>query len=172
MPSLSSINGDLRLQVRANPGLLAEKVLRGKVYDEFIDGLLEIAQELQEKSYVGATGKLKSSWDVTQPRRESVTFEIRASIVNASDRAINRIAGRGSGLMPPDAPIRDWVRAKGIPESKVYPIRKAIALKGTLRFRSKENFAGLNPDGSLQPQGFLAIAEKKLAARLSNLNKS
>jgi hypothetical protein len=39
--------------------------------------------------------------------------------------------GRRAGRMPPDAPIRAWVRRHGLPEEAVFPIRRAIGARGT-----------------------------------------
>ena len=38
--------------------------------------------------------------------------------------------GRRPGKFPPVTAIRDWVRTKGLPERAVYPIGRAIAIKG------------------------------------------
>lgn len=53
--------------------------------------------------------------------------------------------GRGTGKMPPDAPIRDWVRKHNITEDAVWPIRKKMADEGSKRFREH------NPVGFFQP---------------------
>lgn len=43
--------------------------------------------------------------------------------------------GRGTGLMPPDAPIRNWVKRHNISEDAVFPIRRKMANEGSKRFR-------------------------------------
>ena len=53
--------------------------------------------------------------------------------------------GRGTGKMPPDEPIRDWVKAHNISEDAVFPIRRKMAMEGSKRFR--EN----NPVGMFTP---------------------
>lgn len=53
--------------------------------------------------------------------------------------------GRGTGKMPPDEPIRDWVKRHNISEDAVYPIRKVMAKKGSKRFRDN------NPVGFTTP---------------------
>lgn len=43
--------------------------------------------------------------------------------------------GRGTGKMPPDEPIRDWVKRHNINEKFVFPIRRKMAEEGSKRFR-------------------------------------
>lgn len=45
--------------------------------------------------------------------------------------------GRGTGKMPPDEPIREWVKKHNISEEAVFPIRKKMSLEGSKRFRDK-----------------------------------
>lgn len=53
--------------------------------------------------------------------------------------------GRGTGKMPPDTPIRDWVKKHNISEDAVWPIRKKMADEGSKRFREH------NPVGFTTP---------------------
>ena len=39
--------------------------------------------------------------------------------------------GRGKGKMPPEQPIKDWVKKHNIAESAVFPIRRKIGREGT-----------------------------------------
>ena len=178
-----SIGGELRLRVTANPGLIASLVMKKGLYDAYIDSLLEATQEFQENSPVGATRDLKNSWDVTAPRRESVTFDINASIVNYSASAINRIAGRGAGKMPfiGEAGGREgilpWVIAKGIEldpkkaRAISFAIAKKIEREGTERYKAKDNWVGINSDGSRIPGGRLEEVEKAIAQKLGESSK-
>lgn len=164
----------LRLKVKIRPGYLEEKVLRSKVYDVFVDELLDLADRLQKESYVGATGQLNAGWDVIAPRRETVTFDVVAKVTNDSAAAINRIAGREPGGSPPIAPLTDWVQVKIEPDPKkarrlAYVIGRAIAARGTKRYQTKQNFVGLNLDGSLQPNSPILETEKRIAQKLQEL---
>lgn len=167
------VKGTLKLNIKANPGFIATQAMKKGIYDTFVDELLETANELQQGSPVGATRELIEGWDIQYPRKEAVTFTINAKIVNTSDRAINRIAGRPPGTPPPIAPLTDWVIAKGIEYDRrrargiAFAISKAIASRGTQRFRDKDNWAGLSPDGKFIPDGLLDKAQKRIASKLT-----
>lgn len=128
-----------------------------EIYD---DEALDLADELQRESPVGATGELRAGWDVIPARRQ--IGSIRSSVVNTSDNAFFRIVGRGPGKMPPVEPIDDWVRAKapGLSDSerrsRVFLVRRKISLKGTERWREQDNVLGLKrgqtPDQSPKVQ--------------------
>ena len=142
------------------------------IYDAFVDELLDVADELQQGSPVGATRELIEGWDVQYPRKESVTFNINAKIINKSDRAINRIAGRPPGLPPPIAPLTDWVQVKIEPDRRrargiAFAISKAIAARGTQRWRDQDNWAGLTLEGKYIPDGLLDQAQKRIARKLT-----
>ena len=147
--------------------------MRQGVQQTFIKELEVTRQQLEEGSPVGATRDLKSSWIVTRPKKVAFGFEIKGSIENLSDRAINRVAGRSPGLPPPVAPLTDWVVAKGIEYDRrrargiAFAISKAIASRGTQRFRDKDNWAGLSPDGKFIPDGLLDKAQKRIANKLT-----
>ena len=113
------------------------------IYD---DELLDLADELQRESPVGATGDLKAGWTVVPSRRR--IGEITSSVVNTADDAFFRIVGRGPGKMPPEEPIDAWVRSKGGGSEsdrrrRVFLIRRKIAREGTDRWRNQDNILGL-----------------------------
>ncbi len=172
-----AIGGELRMRVTVNPGRLASEVMKKGLYDAYIDSLLDVAQEFQEKSPIGATRQLVEGWSITSPRKESVTFDINASIVNTSDRAINRISGRPPGAPPPISPLQDWVIAKGIERDPkkargvAFAIRRKIMNEGTERYKHKENWVGIDYKGKRIPGGRLEQAEKEIAAKLKALNR-
>lgn len=170
------MKADLRLKVNVNPGYLVDRILKSKVYDTYTDCLLELAQEFQENSPVGASGQLKASWDVQNiPKRVAWGFEVKSNIVNTSDRAINRIGGRPSGAPPPVAPLQDWVIAKGIESNPkkargvAFAIRRKIMNEGTERYKRKENWVGIDHKGKRIPGGRLEQAEKEIANKLQSL---
>ncbi len=171
-----SIKGDLRLKVNVNPGYIADRILKSKVYDTYTDCLLELAQEFQENSPVGASGQLKASWDVQNtPKRVAWGFEVKSNIVNTSERAINRIGGRAPGAPPPVTPLQEWVIAKGIESNPkkargiAFAIRRKIMNEGTERYKKRENWVGIDNKGKRIPGGRLEQAEKEIAARLDML---
>lgn len=173
-----SLKGTLKLKVNVNPGYIADHILKSKVYDTYTDCLLELAQEFQENSPVGATGQLKASWDVQNtPYRVAWGFEVKSNIVNTSDRAINRISGRPPGAPPPVQPLQDWVIAKGIERDPkkargvAFAIRRKIMNEGTERYKRKENWVGIDYKGKRIPGGRLEQAEKEITAKLKALNR-
>ncbi|ELS01164.1 hypothetical protein Xen7305DRAFT_00008660 [Xenococcus sp. PCC 7305] len=167
-----AISGNLKIKVSVNPGYLADQAMKQGLYDAYVDELLDVADEWQQESYVGATKDLKGGWDVIAPRRGSSTFAINAVIINTSDRAINRVAGRGPGATPPIAPLEDWVKAKGIASGKralgvAIAISKTIAKRGTRRYQNQENFLDLNLDGTPKPGARIEQAQKTITQNLS-----
>lgn len=166
-----TIKADLRLKVSVNPGYLASQVMKKGLYDKYIDCLLDAADEFQKNSVIGATSALKNSWDITAPRKESVTFDINASIVNTSEAARYRIAGRGAGKPPKIQPLVDWVEAKGIAvgssaRSIAFAIRAKIAREGTERYKAGNNWVGINNKGDRIPGGRLEQIEREIAEKL------
>jgi hypothetical protein len=161
------IQGEITTKITVDPNVLLDAAERAGVYSVFTEGMRELVDYLTEASPVGATGDLKLSWDYVEPRRERGQTSIRVIVTNKSQNAIYRVVGRGAGGMPPYQPIADWVIAKGIPLAAVYPIRRAIARRGTLRYRRQENFAGINPDGSLKPDSPIRLKEKEIADRIA-----
>lgn len=171
-----TLKGSLKLNIKANPGYLADAILKSKVYDTYTDALLDAAQEFQENSPVGSTGDLKAGWSVqNSPKKLAFGFEIRSNITNNSSAAINRIAGRAPGSPPPVQPLVDWTIAKGLATNPkkalgiAFAIRNKIAKKGTDRYINKDNWVGINPDGSRIPGGRLDMLESAIRLRLTSL---
>lgn len=176
---MTNIKGNLKLKIVINEGAIASQVMRQSLYDTYVDGLLDIANEFQQNSPVGASSKLKSEWNVTRPKKEAVTFNIKASITNNSTAAGNRIAGRGPGALPPIGNLSDpesgllpWVVSKGLATNRAkalgiaFAIRNKIAKEGTERYKRRNNWVGIRSDGSRIPGGRIEQAEKELAARI------
>jgi hypothetical protein len=166
--------GNVRLKISANPGVIADVAYRAGIQKIFEDELLNCAAELERESPRGATGQLASSWQVTIPRREPSGFTISASIYNTSDNAIFRIAGRGPGLFPPLAPIQQWVETKIesdplLSRRIAFLIARKIATVGTQRYRDRINVAGINRDGTLQPNSPIRRAEERIVRRIQRL---
>lgn len=160
---------DFRLEITQPTKGSVDAQFRKKVNEIFNKHALDAADELQRLSPVGATGDLKRGWDVIPARRSPIGFEVTVPIVNNAPNALNRIVGRGPGKFPPEAPIAAWVDAKGIDKKAIFPIRRAIATKGTKRWRDGKNFAGLDRDGKPLPGSPIKRAEAKIAAELQNL---
>ena len=158
----------MRLKVAFNPGRLHDEVAN-QARSIFVDEMLTAAEELQRLSPVGATGDLQRGWDVTQPRRSPVSFEIAGSVANAAPNALNRIVGRGPGTPPPIAPLKAWVAAKGLPAGVAYAVAKKIAKEGTDRWRSQSNFAGLTRLGKVTADSPIYAAQQRIAERIKRL---
>lgn len=161
----------LRLKTSVNPGRLGDEMAR-QVRAIVVDEMLAAADELQRKSPVGATGALQSGWDVMEPRRSPVSFEISGSITNTAPQALNRITGRGPGAVPPLAPIRSWAAAKGLPPTAAWAIAKKISRSGTERWRDRENFAGIDSRGRVGPDSPIRAAEARIKQRVNQLKGS
>lgn len=155
----------LSLKLSVNPGAIGNAVMRKGLYDEYNNGLLNIVDELEKHSPTGATGLLKNSWDIQAPRKETCSLQIYAKIINNAPDSLYRIAGRGPGKLPPYQPLYAWASAKGFPE-KTQAIRKNIAKYGTLRWRQKTNWVGINNDGSVIPGGRLWVLWEELKSKL------
>ncbi len=174
-----SIKGNLKLKVNVNPGYLSERLLKSKIYDTYTDALLDLAQEFQENSPVGATRQLIEGWDVQNtPRKVAFGFEVKSNIINTSDRAVNRIAGRPPGAPPPVTPLQEWVIAKGIETNPkkargvAFAIRRKIMNEGTERYKARANWVGIDNKGKRIPGGRLEQAEKEIAAKLKALSQT
>lgn len=167
------MQGNLKLNIKVNPGYLASEVMRKGVYDVYTDALLDAAAEFQANSPVGSTRALKESWDVqNSPKKEAVTFTVKSNIINTSDRAVNRIAGRPPGTPPPVEPLVDWVMAKGLAsEAKkargiAFAIRNKIAKQGTERYKDGDNWVGIDHKGDRISGGRLEQIEQDIAQKL------
>lgn len=161
---------EFRVSVKLPTAGNLDAKFRKKVNEIFNKNMLDAADELQRMSPVGATKQLKSGWDVIPAKRQSSSFETAVTITNNAPAAINRIVGRAPGKFPPDAPVRAWVKAKGIDEKRVFVIRRAIARKGTRRWRDKQNFAGFDLKGNPLPNSPVKKAEAKIQKELDQLN--
>jgi hypothetical protein len=128
--------------------------LETKLLKAFESALLDIADEYQQNSPIGATRLLKSSWDVdVYPSNNVVHGVISNSAPNSKYRAL----GRDAGKFPPLEPLKDWVLAKGITTSPkqvdrvAYLIGRKISQEGTNRFKENQNPFYLNRDGTKKP---------------------
>ena len=132
------------------------------------DWLVELADELQRESYRGATLDLAAGWDIVSTRLDPANpLAFSAEVNNVEPTASYRVAGRGPGGFPNIENLRRWLAVKGIPQQLLYPIGNQIAAIGTERFRTGDNFMGLNQDGSLQPGSFIFERVDELVNRLN-----
>ena len=170
------VDGNIKLDISIDSQVLAQEAMQsGKIKETFTDALLDVADELQQESYRGATLDLAGSWDVEVD--QSSPFTLQGEITNTSKRAINRVAGRKPGRMPPIQPLTDWVIAKGIATDRrrakaiSFAIARKIQREGTDRHKSGDNFLDLNPDGTFKPSGRIEEIAKAIAEKLSNTYK-
>ena len=172
------MQGKIELNITIDPDSLALEVMRQGVYDTFTDALLDETDKLQQESYRGATLDLAASWDVSVEQPSS--HRINGSITNDAKAAGNRIAGRGSGKMPyigngGREGLLPWVIAKGIEtdpkraRGRAIAIGISIARRGTERHRTKDNFLGLNPDGTFKPNDRIEQIENAIASKLAKI---
>ena len=158
----------LRLELNFNPKYLQPEVAK-RVRRVFDDVALDLADQLQQESPVGATGQLAAGWNVTPAKRSPATFDIRVFVTNSAPKALQRIVGQGPGpLMSPSEmdDLADWAEAKGMPRTVALPIAKKIAKFGTQRWRDRENFAGLDRRGRPMPGSPILEAEDEIARRV------
>lgn len=97
--------------------------------------------------------------------KTNIKIETNGSVISLSTQypyyAYFTKYGRGKGLMPPDAPIRNWCSKHGVPLEAVYPIRKKMAEEGSKRHR--EN----NPlDFTLPFYRMIEMIQKTLAVNI------
>jgi len=124
--------------------------LETRLKNAFESAILDIADEYQRNSPVGATGLLKSSWDVDV---SETTTGFIGTITNTAPVSRYRALGRGSGGFPPIYPLIDWVQVKIEPDEKkakaiAFLIGRKIAREGTERFKNNQNPFYLNRDMS------------------------
>ena len=169
------MKGTIRLQIKSNPGLIAKEVYRQGFYQTYVNALEEEANKFSQESYVGVTGELRDSWRATYPKKEAFTFTVKGAIINESDRAINRVAGRPPGKATPVDALVPWVQKKIEPNpKKARGIAFAIAIKhkreGSKRFREKKNFLGIDINGLPRSEDSrILMSEKAIAQKLANL---
>ena len=141
-----------------------------------------LQSELTRKSYQGATGELKAGWRIKKERRQVTVF-------HQDSKAIFKIRGRGPGKAPPLNQIKLWVayklskqeakkkakerlspqsKEKAI-ESSARRVQKTIAQKGTLRWRSGENFLKIDKFGNLGNDSPIRRAEAKILKALKKI---
>ena len=110
------------------------------------DIAIDLVEELERESPKGATGDLRSCWNLLPG--DDYVFP---RIINDAENAYFRIVGRDAGRPPPKKPIEDWVREKlrisnpSELKSVTYLVRRKIANEGTQRYRTKDNILGIDP---------------------------
>jgi hypothetical protein len=161
-----------RIRVKVNQKILGTQLANSPIKEAHINSLLDVAGELQSNTPVGATGRLKASWDVEfQEVLIGSSIQFTAQIVNRAEYAQYGIIGRGPGKLPPMQPIVDWVTAKGSsnPVRDAWKVRVGIAKRGTIRWRKNDNWVGLNRDGSIKPDSPLRKWKDKFKERIGKV---
>lgn len=134
-----------------------------RVMTEEVEALRRVAVE---GSPTGATGDLKSGWRV---RERGGGNRITVELFNPAP--IYTVTGRGPGKMPPwrpGSPLADWAAVKGF--SSAYGVALIISDIGTERWRSGENWLGIDPEtGGVAPGGAIDRTRQKIARRLKKL---
>ncbi|MFZ9740101.1 MAG: hypothetical protein ACO3EZ_19145 [Prochlorotrichaceae cyanobacterium] len=123
-----------------------EEAAREAFKDAFDTALIELADYLQRNSPRGVSSagdSLAGGWDIKPARkRRGVIPQVIGEVVNTADAAEFRIRGRGPGKQPPINKIERWALANGI---SPYALAKAIAKRGTRRWREKDNILKQDP---------------------------
>lgn len=145
-----------------------DKRLLNKITNIIDDEMLKLAEELQRTSPV-ATGKLKESWDVIPSQVQTGGSIVAGRVTNDASNSLFRVRGRNAGRQPPTSAIAAWLAAIGGDTKLAFVIARSIGRKGTRRYRSKENNAGINPDGSLKPNSPIARADKAINRKLRSI---
>lgn len=145
------------------------KGLEQKIRDAIDSELLTAADALQAGSPV-ATGKLKASWDVEPTKFEGGSVLV-GRITNNAKASVFRVRGRDAGKMPPLTPIRVWLRAVGGDPDAAFPIARAIAKKGTRRFRggADANVAKIDKAGNLLPSSPISRAQRNISQKFKKI---
>jgi hypothetical protein len=101
--------------------------------------LVETAQRVTEQEdAIGATRAYLQGWKY-EP--EDVRDDGALGFVwNEADHAYWAEHGRGPGGFPPRDAIEAWMASKGIPLELSFPIRRAIARKGTVKRKGYKGF--------------------------------
>lgn len=135
----------------------------------------ETARQLLEDNSPEDLGVFKDSWKIIPPRRQTVTSNTEFKIVNTDEKAFNKFFGRDSGLMPPQAPIENWVRRKITTSDRkeikrvTFLVRRSIALGGTSRYRDL-SVLGIRKDLSYESNSIIDNMEKAITTELNELN--
>jgi hypothetical protein len=125
--------------------------LESRLLRAFESAILDIADEYQQNSPVGASGLLKSSWDVDVTVSDTGFTGI---ITNTAPASRYRGLGRGAGRFPPLQPLVEWVQAKGIATEEkqakrvAFLIGRKISREGTNRYKFNQNPFYLDRNGS------------------------
>jgi hypothetical protein len=133
------------------------------------DEILNLADQLQQQSPIGATLELKKGWDVKPS--EITPNSVKAAVLNKAPNALQRIAGKKAGGRfedyKPGSDIAKWAILKGIP---AFLVARKIFRFGTDRYISGENIAGIDKDtGKILEGGAIAQAARRIRFRLKKI---
>ena len=139
------------------------------IADIFDDELLNLADQLQQQSPIGATLELKKGWDVKPS--EITPNSVKAAVTNKAPNTLQRIAGKKAGGRFDDykagSDLARWAALKGIP---AFLVARKIFRFGTDRYISGENIAGIDKDtGKILEGGAISQAAKRIRLRLKRI---
>ena len=101
--------------------------------------LVDTAQQVtQQEDAIGSTRAYLTGWkyEPEDTRDDGAT----GFVWNTADHAYFAEHGRGAGGFPPRDAIENWMTAKGIPLELSFPIRRAIAQRGTVKRKGYKGF--------------------------------
>ena len=156
------------IQFEIDPILLnLDEALSQSFRETADDWALDLADELQQQSYRGATLDLAAGWDVIPATTEPTIADLQVSVVNNTEASFHRVVGRGPGRRPPIEPLRRWAVIKGV---NPYALAIKIAREGTERWKQEENFIGFTRNGQLKPDSFIFDRVERLAGQLNEIS--
>lgn len=123
------VNVTFRLDPQGVRAIMAPGGIVGRFTRDYADRVADQAK----RNAPSATGTLRDSIVVKQARGIGGRFVSGWTVTAEADYALYAHEGRGPGKMPPDAPIREWLRAVGGPgaEERSFIVRRAIGRRGT-----------------------------------------
>lgn len=103
------------------------------IYNTIVQLSLRATQGMQNLLRQGLaqpidTSGIYSKTNITVTKKSNTEIEIHT---NFPDYVYFVRYGRKPGKMPPEQPIKDWVKKHNINEGAVFPIRRKIGQKGT-----------------------------------------
>jgi hypothetical protein len=154
---------EISLKVPEIKALQLEKSFKSQIKAALEDAALELAEQLQNDSPVGASEELKRGWDI------SIASDLSLKVTNNAPNALYRIRGRKAGKMPPYGPgteLAAWAEKYGIPP---YLVARSIARQGTQRYREGRNWVGIDERGKPYKGGAVDLASRELGQRLRKI---
>lgn len=129
------------------------------VYDQRLTGLIN---NLSRESYVGGTGNLARGWRYTRAKDS-----VNATVENIDPKATEKIRGNPPGTIVAVKDLVRWGKLNNM--GAILALRRRIALVGTLRWISGDNFLMLGRDDQLKRGNPVEQAAEEIAKEINKL---